>query len=80
MKQQDIEYPAPQLYWVETGDYLQIARGFNPMDAVKNAFRNKEPTKAVLITEVRPMKPDETGETFFINTVKAMKAVGFILE
>jgi len=70
----------PKFYVVETGDYLQIAEGFTPLDAVKNAFQKKEPTRAGLITEARPMQENGAEETFFINTLKAMEAVGFIIE
>jgi len=69
----------PKLYWVETGkDYLQIAEAFTPMEAVKTAFRNKEPQEAGITTEVRSF--DEKPEIFYIDTIRAMKSIGFHIE
>ena len=67
-----------KLYWVETGDYLQIGEGSGPKDAVKHAFLKKEPTKAGRITEVRPLSGEET--TFFVDTVEVMRSIGFQVE
>ena len=68
-----------QLYWVETGDYLQLAQATSPTEAVKVAFRKKEPQLAGIITEVRPLQIEETDnfDTFYIDTIQAMKSIGF---
>jgi len=65
------------LYWVSTGkDYLQLIEAYNPNDAVKKAFYKKEPQEAGLITEVKSFL-DNGCQTYYINTIKAMKALGF---